>query len=65
MTISGQHAYDSLYNVCIKKEATQNTDISNLFRKNMKHLKAIRKLVIALCVETAAIIALIIALLMA
>ena len=61
----GQHAYDSLYNVCIKKEATQNTDISNLFRKNMKHLKAIRKLVIALCVETAAIIALIIALLMA
>ena len=55
----GQHAYDNLYNICIKKEAPQNTDNINLFRKNLKHLKAIRKLVIVLCVETAVVIGLI------
>lgn len=63
-----QKTYETLYNVCTpqKKESVQQTigiDNGTLYRKNMKHLKAIRKLVIALCVAVAAIISLLIMLL--
>lgn len=73
----GQEVYETLYNVCIPQKLAQDKnvcktqdppiqglDISKLYKKNMKHLKAIRKLVLLLSVETIAIIILIIMLLM-
>lgn len=60
----GLNTYDNLYNICVKKEPVQNVDRSVLYKKNMKHLKAIRKLVVVLSVETAVVISLLVALLM-
>lgn len=60
----GQNTYDNLYKMCIKKEPNSSIDKSVLYKKNMKHLKAIRKLVIALSVETVVIISLLAALLL-
>lgn len=52
----GAQTYDNLYDVCIQEKPNQEIDASRLYKKNMKHLKGIRKLTIALCVETAVII---------
>lgn len=60
----GQKSYDNLYSVCVQKKPVQGIDMSRLYRKNMKHLKAIRKLVIALSVETAIVVLLLVLLLM-
>ena len=61
--------YENMYDVCIPKKEQPSAqvqltvDCAALFRKNMKHLKAIRKLVTALCVAVAIIISLLIMLL--
>ncbi len=54
----GQKMYENLYNVCIRKAPSNNIDMVRLYQKNQKHLKGIRKLAIALSVETAVIVAL-------
>lgn len=60
----GQNTYDNLYDICIKKTTNQNNiGESKLFQKNKKHLKVIRKLIIALSIEAAIIISLLVALL--
>lgn len=52
--------YDTLYSVCVRKKEkpkqSGNMSDYNLYRKNKKHLKAIRKLVVALCVAVTVII---------
>ena len=55
-----QRTYDNLYDVCIQKEPVQALDLSKLYQKNQKHLKGIRKLVVALSVETAILVALLV-----
>lgn len=60
----GAKTYDNLYNACIQERPSQEIDVGRLYRKNMKHLKGIRKLAVALCVETAVIVLLSVLLLM-
>lgn len=66
-----QKTYNTLYEICIPQrkqinssyttqEQVQGVDVTRLYNKNMKHLKAIRKLVIGISIETIIIILLLI-----
>ncbi len=59
-----ENVYNTLYNVCIRQEPEKNNLNPNLYRKNKEHLKAIRKLVVALSVETVILVSLLVLLLM-